>query len=101
MELLKVFVVLVNISPALVAISPVLVAYDHGKMALWVLEVDHKGVDAGIGASWFADKLELAGYAGVEITLKSDGEPSIVAFKRAVALRRQGETSMIETPVRE
>ena len=77
-----------------------LVAYNQNKNALWTLEVDHKGVDAGVGASWLVDKLELAGYTGTKITIKSDGEPSRVAFKRAVALGRTPETSLIETPVR-
>ena len=50
---------------------------------------------------WCAEKLERAGYGGVAITLKSDGESSIVALKRSVALRRSAETMHIESPVRE
>ena len=41
-------------------LSPVLVAYDHGKKALWTLEVDEKGVEAGIGVEWLHRKLEFA-----------------------------------------
>ena len=46
-------------------------------------------------------KLDAAGYHGVAISLKSDNEPSILAFKSAVAIRRKSETSLLESPVRE
>ena len=50
---------------------------------------------------WLLKKLEDAGYSGVNITIKSDQEPAIVALKRAVALRRHAATCLIESPVRE
>ena len=82
-------------------LSPILVAYDHGKRALWVLEVYKKGVEAGVGVKWLAAKLEFAGYTGVKVTLRSDQEVSILALKRAVAVKRAAETAFVESPVRE
>ena len=82
-------------------LQPQLVAYDHGKKALWVLEVEEKGVEAGVGVAWLAEKLEFAGYAGVKVTLRSDRERSILALKRALAIKREAETAMVESPVRE
>ena len=82
-------------------ISPILVAYDNSCKSIWTLEVDHKGVDANIGVDWLNDKLVMSGYAGVKITLKSDNEASKLAFKNALAVKRQAETALIESPVRE
>ena len=82
-------------------VSPVLVAYDSSCKSIWVMEVEHKGVDAHVGVEWLHEKLQMAGYGGVKITVKSDGEPSILAFKHALALKRQAETALIESPVRE
>ena len=45
--------------------------------------------------------LRDAGYTGVGITLKSDGEERMKASKGRVALKRKCETSIIQSPVRE
>ena len=82
-------------------LSPILIAYDNDKGAIWALEVEHKGVDSGVGVSWLVDRLEAAGYAGMKITIKSDQEPSILSVKNAVAVKRGCETALIESPVRE
>ena len=65
------------------------------------MEVDSKGVDTGAGVKWLYDKLNFAGYSGMKITVRSDQEPSILAFQEAIALRRKAETALIESPVRE
>ena len=85
-------------------IPPMLVVWDDGHRALWVLPV--RGHTKGKGpveyvVNWILKKLEEAGYSGVKLTLKSDQENSIVALKRAVAVRRQVVTALIESPVRE
>ena len=81
--------------------APVLVAYEHKTKSLWVLEVEHKGADTGVAADWLVEKLQIAGYGGVKVTLKSDNEASIIALKTAIAVRRKAETALIESPVRE
>ena len=81
---------------------PVLVAHDNVKKSIWTLEVEEKGISNGsVAVDWLVDKLDASGYCGVGIALKSDNEPSIMAMKDAVALRRKGETSLIESTVRE
>ena len=82
-------------------LAPVLVVYDNNYESIWAMEVDAKGVEAGVGIEWLVEKLDMSGYHGTKITLKSDNEPSILAFKNAVAVRRSGETAMLESPVRE
>ena len=79
---------------------PVLSMWDDGHRALWALLVDNKGA-IGYVVTWIVNKLTEAGYSGVDLTLKSDQEPAIMALKKAVALRRQAKTPMIESPVRE
>ena len=74
--------------------------WDDGHRALWVLPVSNKGpVDYVV--AWLVKKLEGAGYSGVKLTMESDQEHAIVALKRAVAVRRQAVTTLIESPVRE
>ena len=82
-------------------LSPLLIAYDHNQYGIWVLEVDEKGVESGVGVEWLHRKIEFAGYGGMKVTLRSDGEPSILAVKRAIAVRRGVETGLIESPVRQ
>ena len=41
------------------------------------------------------------GHCGERVTLKSDGEVSIVALKNAISASRIGKTGLIESPVRE
>lgn len=48
--------------------QPFLVAYDHFKRAIWTLEVEQKGVEAGVCTQWLVDRLEFAGYSGVKVT---------------------------------
>jgi hypothetical protein len=45
--------------------------------------------------------LEEIGDSGSEVTLKSDQEPAILDLKREVGIKRQRETVMIESPVRD
>ena len=74
------------------ATSPVLVVVDAMTESIWALEVDAKGLDTGAGVEWLVGKLDFAGYSGVKITVRSDQEPSSVALKDALALRRKAET---------
>ena len=69
--------------------------------AIWTLQVDAKGVETGVGVEWLHKKMFFAGHLGMRITLKSDNEPSIVALKKALAIKRQCPTGLIESPVRE
>ena len=78
-----------------------MVAYEHKTKSLWVLEVDHKGVDSGIAADRLVEKLQVAGYGGVKVTLKSDNEAPTIALEMAIAVRRNAGTALIESPVRE
>ena len=83
-------------------VVPILVAYDNMKGSIWALEVEEKGVSHGtVAVEWLVAKLDASGYHGVEIALKSDNEPSILALKDSIALKRKGETSLLESPVRE
>ena len=50
---------------------------------------------------WGCAKVEEAGFTGQRGAFKADQEEAIVAYKKAVAARRQGETPLIESPVRE
>ena len=50
--------------------ASVLVAYEHKTKSLWVLDVDHKGVDSGIAADWLVEKLQIAGYGGSKVTIE-------------------------------
>ena len=83
---------------------PILVAVDGNSQstkAMWSLQVDAKGVEANVGVEWLYKKLEFAGYSSMMITLKSDNEPFILAVKKALAIKRRCETSLIKSPVRE
>ena len=75
--------------------AAIMIAYEHKTKAIWALEVDHKGVDAGTGADWLVERLQVAGYGGTKITLKSDQEIFIKALKVAIATKRDAETSLI------
>ena len=54
-----------------------------------------------MAVEWLVSKLDASGYHGVGISLKSDNEPSILALKSSVAVKRVGETSLLESTVRE
>ena len=47
------------------------------------------------------DKLDDIGFRGEAISIKSDQEPAIMALKTAIAARRVGVTTPIESPARE
>ena len=67
---------------------PVIVAYDNQKYDVWALPIEKKGaVEAAV--QWMVAKMDLAGYRGMPVTLKSDGEPAIIALKNAVAVKRE------------
>ena len=79
---------------------PILVAYDHTKWDIWALPIEQKGaIEPAI--KWMLGKMDIAGYRGMPVTLKSDGESAVVALKNAVATRREAETPLIKTPARE
>lgn len=75
------------------------IMHDDSIDGMWALQVESKGVRAEV-ADWIMLKLEEAGHAGAELTLKSDQEESIIALKRAVASRRNSRTTLIEPQVR-
>ena len=80
--------------------NPILVVYDNRSNMLGAWQTYEKGA-----VQWVAvevDKfIEMIGYGHIHITLKSDGEASIVALKKMIAGRREAPSTLIETPVRE
>ena len=46
-------------------------------------------------------ELEMLGYGGCRVDLKSDQENAVMGVKRSVAAERSSPTSMLESPVRE
>ena len=64
------------------------------------MPVERKGAQEEV-VTWIVDRRVEAGYAGVPVTIKSDQEPSMIALKQAIAVRRKAETIPIESPVRE
>ena len=81
-------------------LAPILLGYDDSTKSTWTMRVDHKGPTEG-SVKWMTGKIEAAGHAGQKITMKSDQEDAIMALKKAIAVRRQANTAMIESPVRE
>ena len=67
---------------------------------MFAIPVDHKG-PTGHVVPCILERLEEVGHVGTRVTLKSDGEESIVAVKREVAIGRKAETPLVESPVRE
>ena len=64
------------------------------------MAVDHKGpTDSAV--KWVTGKINESGNAGTKVVIKSDQEESIIALKKAVTIRRQAETVLIESPVRD
>jgi hypothetical protein len=74
--------------------------HDNGTSALWCMRVDSKEAKPDI-VSWMNQNLINAGYAGVRLTLKSDGEPAMHALKRSLAVKRECETAIVHTPAGE
>ena len=83
-----------------VGASPVLVGYDHRSKGIWAMAVDQKGVTEP-SVAWMGGKLNQAGCRETKVVLRSDQEESIIALKKAVAIKRQAETAPIESPVRD
>ena len=79
---------------------PVLVGYDNDSHGICALAVDTKGATKP-SVQWVKGKVDEAGCSGTPISLMSDQEESIMALKRAVAIYRQAETVMLESPVRD
>ena len=78
----------------------VLMMWDDNHECLWALPVENKGAIDWV-VKYVVDKLDDIGYRGVAISIKSDQEPAIVALKTAIAAKRVGATTPIESPVRE
>ena len=70
------------------SVPPILIMYDNRSKALWGLQVESKAVTKEV-VHYVTEKLEEAGYIGVRTTLNSDQGESMVALKKAVALRRK------------
>ena len=79
---------------------PTLVAHDSSTGAIWAMLRESKESSEDL-VNWMCQNLKDAGYAGVRLTLKSDGEPAMVALKTKMAVKRSCETSIIDSPVRE
>ena len=74
--------------------------FDNKTGGIMALPVEERGVADHV-VKWCVRKIDEIGYAGEKIAMKSDQEPAIMAFKKSVAVHREAETSMIESPVRE
>ena len=79
---------------------PVLIIYDKRTASMFALPVGHKGPQPWV-VRWVVAKLNTIGYAGVEITVKSDGEAAIKALVNAIAVARKAVTAIIQSPARE
>ena len=79
---------------------PTCVAYDDNTKATWAMARQSKEITEDL-VSWMRSNSKNAGYSGMRITLKSDGEVSMKALKNQMALKRESPTSIIHTPVRE
>ena len=76
-----------------------LVGYDDKNNCLWAMSVEPKGaVESSV--KFLSGKIENSGYNGVGITMKSDQVADIMQLKKDVSIKRQAETTMIESPVR-
>ena len=79
---------------------PVVVGYDHKSRGIWALAVDGKGATES-AVKWVDKKVNESGNRGTKVVIRSDQEESIVALKKAVAIKRCAETVLIESPVRD
>ena len=83
-----------------VGATPILDGCDHRSKAVWFMATNMKGpTDSAV--KWLTGKIDQAGCRGVKVVLKSDQEESIIALKKAVAIKRQAPTVNIESPVRD
>ena len=78
---------------------PILVVYDDVKGALWTRKVPAKGPTER-GVKWCCSKLEDSGYAGSEVTVKTDHGKSIIALRTATVAARIGDTVPSNSAVR-
>ena len=78
---------------------PVLILVDSKSGALHALPTEKKGSIPWV-VKWVVAKIDDMGYAGVKITVKSDGEPAIVALVDSIAVGRKAETVAVRSPVR-
>ena len=78
----------------------ILIVWDDNHECLWALPVESKGAVEWV-VKYVVEKLDEIGYRGVPISIKSDQEPAILALKTAIAAKRVGVTTPIESPVRE
>ena len=81
-------------------VPPTLIVCDDDKQAIWAYSCPNKTVSDGLLA-WLMQNLSDAGYSGLTVTLKSDGDEGMIAIKKECAMRRKSETPIINSPVRE
>ena len=79
---------------------PTLVLHDNSTIAIWASARESKEITEDL-VEWACSNLKDAGYTGTRITLKSDGEEGMKSLKSRIALKRQCETGIVHTPVRE
>ena len=77
-------------------LSPVLVGHSCTTESLWAMVAEAKGATES-SLKWAKERIDESGYLGTRVVLKSDQEESIKALKRAIVVKRQAETIMIET----
>ena len=64
------------------------------------MAAEAKGVNES-SIKWGKERIDESGHIGTKVVLRSDQEDSIVALKRAIAVKRQAETVFLESPVRD
>ena len=69
---------------------PTLVVYESNAKAIWAMARESKARIEDL-VDWMIHSLKDAGYAGLRITLKTDGEVSTKAVKNQTALKRERE----------
>ena len=82
-----------------VGMQPCLVCYDQSKDAFWAMGVDAKGPTPTV-VKWMVERINMSGYRGEQLTMKSDNEDSVIALQKATAAMRSGETVLIHSPLR-
>ena len=86
--------------PKKLGATPILVGCDHRSKAIGAMALNMKRpTDSAV--KWLTGKIDQAGCGGVRVVLKSDQEVSIIALKKAVAIKRRALTVNIELPVRD
>ena len=81
-------------------LSPVLVGHDRTSESLWAMVAEAKGAtDSSLKLA--KERIDESRHLSTRIVLKSDQEEAIKAVKRAIAVMRQADTVMIESPLRD